>query len=826
LSLATHPWLADHVVSGTTVVAGAVLVELAIRAGDEVDCPMVEELVIQAPLLLPERGGVRVQVTVGEDDHAGRRPVSIHSIPDDVPTTSAWTCHAQGYLTNTTPEPDADFGTWPPVGATAIPADVTHQRLWRRGDDMFAEVSLPADHHADLSTFGLHPGLLDAALGAAVIPLVTHPDYVMLPSRWNAVALHASGAMTLRVWVTPAESGGVSLRAMDQTCQPVLSVGSVELHPIALKQLTSLSSGVAGSLFGVEWVEVPVPLGVDAATDVVWVSSAGEVELLLGTDGGVPGVVVVDTGAVGGDARSVVCGVLGMVQAFMAHPELGSWRLVVLTRRGVGPGCGDPVAAAVWGLVRSAQSEEPDRIVLLDVDVDLDANVDIDGSEWSTAMAAVMVCDEPQMVVRGGVVWVPRLTRATPSKSSAVDSVVRTYGTVLITGGTGVLGGVLARHVVTQYGVRRLVLVSRRGPDATGAGALVAELTELGAQVRVVGCDVADRRALAEVIAGIPAEYPLTGVIHTAGVLDDGVLTALTPQRVDTVFGPKVDGALNLHHITRDMNLDMFVLFSSAAGVLGSPGQANYAAANAFLDGLACQRRVQGLPALSLAWGLWAGGMAAGVAEIGGGRGRAGLQPLSAVEGMALFDAALRAGDPVMVPMRMDVSVAGGKGKVVPSLLRGLVGQGRPVANSAAATGNSLANRLHTLPEDEKAPVLLELVLTATATVLGHSSADTVNPDHAFWDIGFNSLTAVEFRNRLAEATGVRLNAAVVYDQPTPRVLADHLLAELRAAAASNPEYVLQELDRLAAAMSTVDLDDDSRFLIASRLKAMTADIA
>ncbi|MGH3769930.1 MAG: beta-ketoacyl reductase, partial [Pseudonocardiaceae bacterium] len=287
-----------------------------------------------------------------------------------------------------------------------------------------------------------------------------------------------------------------------------------------------------------------------------------------------------------------------------------------------------------------------------------------------------------------------------------------------------------------------------------------------------------------------------------------------------------VDGALNLHHLTQHTNLDMFVLFSSAAGVLGSPGQANYAAANAFLDGLAAQRRAQGLSAVSMAWGVWDGGMAAGLGQAGAGRVRGGLRALSPVEGMALFDAGLRAGDPVLVPMRLDVETVSRDGGV-PSLLRGLITQDHPAANSATVTEQQpVAIRLHTLPKDEQARVLLELVLAATATVLGHSCADMVNPDHAFWDIGFNSLTAIEFRNRLADATGVRLNAAVVYDQPTPRVLADHLLAELRATAASNPEFVLQELGRLAAAISTVDFDDDSRFLIASRLKDMTADIA
>jgi len=304
------------------------------------------------------------------------------------------------------------------------------------------------------------------------------------------------------------------------------------------------------------------------------------------------------------------------------------------------------------------------------------------------------------------------------------------------------------------------------------------------------------------------------------------VLTTLTPQHVDTVFRPKVDGARNLHDLTQHTNLTMFVLFSSAAGILGSSGQANYAAANAFLDGLAVQRRADGLPAVSLAWGWWAGGMAAGLGEAAVERAGPRLRPLSLVEGTALFDAALRAGDPVLVPMRLDLSVASGDGGVVTPLLRGLVRQRRRMANPAVATGESLATRLHTLPEDQKAQVVLELVLTTTATVLGHSCAEAVNPDHAFWDIGFNSLTAVEFRNRLADATGVRLNAAVVYDQPTPRLLTDYLLAELPATAASNPAFVLQELDRLAAAISTVELDDASRSLISFRLKAITADIA
>jgi acyl carrier protein len=432
------------------------------------------------------------------------------------------------------------------------------------------------------------------------------------------------------------------------------------------------------------------------------------------------------------------------------------------------------VAAAVWGLARSAQSEEPGRIVLLDVDVNTEAQ------HVSTMMASVLACGEPQIAVRGGVVSVPRLTRATTTiEDSAVGGGVGGDGTVLITGGTGALGGALARHLVSRYGMRRLVLVGRRGPDAPGAGALIAELAELGAQARVVACDVADRHALAEVIAGIPAAYPLVGVVHAAGALDDGVLTTLTPQRVDTVFSPKVDGALNLHELTHNTTVDMFVLFSSAAGLLGSPGQANYAAANAFLDGLATQRRAHGLPAVSLAWGLWAGGMAAGLGEAGVGRVGGGVRPLSVAEGMLLFDAALRAGDPVLVPMRMDLSVASGDGGVVPPLLRGLVGQGRRAASSAVATEESLATRLRTLPEDKQRRTLIDLVRNEAAAVLGHSAADSVGASQPFRDAGFDSLMAVELRNRLRRTTGVRLPVAVVFDHPTPADLANRIKMEL-----------------------------------------------
>ncbi len=782
LSARTHPWLTDHTVLNTVIVPGTALLELVIRAGDEVGCEVVEELVNEVPLVLPPESGVRLQVTVGGVDGDGQRVVTVHSRPEDAGPDGAWTRHVSGVLAADGKPPSFEFSVWPPAGTAPVdisgfyddlvesgynygPAFQGLRAVWRRGAELFVEVALPEQQQQDAGGFGIHPALLDAALQAITLGGLEEriDEHVRLPFAWRGIQEWSRGASALRVHVASNGHDDVSLQLADTAGAPVAAIESLASRPVSVEQLGVTRGGVAGSLFGIEWVESALPDVSDVAGDVVWVSSAGELESLVAGGNGAPGAVVVDTGA-GGDARGVVCGVLAVLQVFVAQAELASSRLVVLTRNGMGPGGGDPVAAAVWGLVRSAQSEEPGRIVLLDIDTDT--------QDVTVMVGAVLACGEPQVAVRAGVAWVPRLTRA----ATTVDR-VGVGGTVLITGGTGVLGGALARHLVVEYGVRWLVLVSRRGPDAPGVGALVAELAGLGAQVRVVACDVADYDAVAAVVAGIPVECPLRGVIHAAGVVDDGVLSMLSPARVDTVFGPKVDGALNLHELTRDVELDMFVLFSSAAGVLGSPGQANYAAANAFLDGLACQRRAAGLPGVSLAWGLWAGGMAAELVGSGGGRG--GLRPLSWVEGMALFDAGLRAGDPVVVPMRMDLSVVGDEGGVVPSLLRGLVRPRHRAANSGVVTGESLATRLHTLPEDERRRALLDLVRTEAAAVLGLSAMNSVGAGQPFRDMGFDSLTAVELRNRLCRATKVRLPVAVVFDHPTPAELANRIKAEL-----------------------------------------------
>ncbi|MGW2200250.1 type I polyketide synthase, partial [Streptosporangium sp. NPDC001682] len=352
---------------------------------------------------------------------------------------------------------------------------------------------------------------------------------------------------------------------------------------------------------------------------------------------------------------------------------------------------------------------------------------------------------------------------------------------MLITGGTGGLGGHLARHVVAERGVRRLLLTSRRGLEAPGAVELQAELIAHGVEVMIAACDMADRDQVAALLAQVPAEHPLTAVIHTAGVLADGTIPSLTPERLDAVLRPKVDAAWHLHELTRGLDLAAFVVFSSLAGVMGSAGQGNYAAANAFLDGLAQLRRAEGLPALSLAWGAWAqdSGMTGTLSDADMRRiARTGMPPLSVEQGLALFEAAVALEQAVLVPVRLDLPSMRGYGEV-PALLRGLVRGGRRSAASGSVVAATLLQRLAPLGLAERVEVLVDLVRTGVAMVLGHASPETVEVRREFRELGFDSLTAVELRNRLNGVTGLRLPSTLVFDYPTPVVLAEFLLAEL-----------------------------------------------
>ncbi|MFH8367650.1 type I polyketide synthase [Streptomyces sp. NPDC018031] len=866
LSLRTHPWLADHAVADTVLLPGTAFVELALRAGDSAGCDRVEELTLEAPLVLPERGSVQVQLAVGGPDASGRRSLSVYSRPEDPAgdTEQPWTRHADGVLTTTatstaTPAAQAaDLAQWPPIGAQVVDTADAYDRLaaagleygpvfqglravWRRGAEVYAEVVLPDEQRPDAGRFGLHPALLDAALhamgpahrtGGTDAAPAGRPS---LPFVWSGVSLHATGAANLRVRLTPTGTDAVALLVADATGAPVATVDSLVTRPVSAEQLSAARGTRHESLFRVEWSGIaPAPGGpagiIGAQPEEVWAVIGGGPALVgdavtghvgdfpdlaaLGeaVDRGLPlpGTVLAplapavpgpDSAGAPAAVRAVTHHALQLIQTWLADERFAHSRLAFLTRGAVAAADGDrldtPAAAAVWGLVRSAQSEHPDRFVLIDL-------IDTDGADDATtalpdAVRAAVLAGEPQIAVRNGALLAPRLARATAPQPAGPDEPAGTEtggtaghtwdstGTVLVTGAGGTLGRLIARHLVARHGVRHLVLAGRRGRAAAGLAELETELTAVGAAVTIAACDASDRAALAALIAAIPAAHPLTGVVHAAGVLDDGVVESLTPDRVDTVLRPKTDAAINLHQLTAGLPLTAFVLFSSAAGTFGGSGQANYAAANAYLDALAAHRRAAGLPATSLGWGFWAerSGMTGHLDDEDVRRMRqGGITALTSDEGLALFDAAGTAGQATLLPVRLDIpalrarALSGG----VPALLRGLVRvPGRRAADAAdgGAGGSQLDRRLAGLPEAGQQELLLDLVRTHVAEVLGHTGTETVEATRAFKELGFDSLTAVELRNRLNAATGLRLPATLVFDYPTPSALALQLRRDL-----------------------------------------------
>ncbi|MFI9220103.1 SDR family NAD(P)-dependent oxidoreductase [Streptomyces werraensis] len=811
LSLKSQPWLADHAVGGVVILPGTGLVELAVRAGDEAGCGVLEELVIEAPLVVPEHGGVRVQVAVGAPGENGARTVEIYSQREDGPGDGdMWTRHATGTLSvaaSATGE-RTDFTAWPPAGAAPVeigdfydglsergygygPAFQGVRAVWRRGEEVFAEVALPEEHRKDAERFGIHPALLDAALQAGTIGSAADAEdsgEPVLAFAWNGLVLHAAGASALRVRIAPNGPDALSVQAADEAGGPVVTLDSLVSRAVSAEQLdTAADTTVANALFRLEWSELPPPQGAEFPPSWVPVSAPGDVEALA-ESAGVPAVAVLE--AVGGDGDDAVLtltsGVLAVMQAWLAADGLEESRLVVATRGAVPAGDGgavtDPAGAAVWGLVRAAQSEAPDRIVLLDTDPAAEDGVD---SVLDSVLGPVTATGEPQVAVRGTTLSVPRLARVTDQVADTVG-VFGGDGTVLVSG-AGSLGGLVARHLVSRHGVRHLVLASRRGPDAEGVPELVAELAGQGAAVEVVACDVSDRAQVEALLAAVPYAHPLRGVVHTAGVFDDGLIGALTPERLARVFAPKVDAVRHLDALTRDLDLDAFVVYSSVAGLSGGAGQGNYSAANAFLDGLMSHRRAAGLPGLSLAWGLWEQslGMAGHLSAVDQARAsRSGVLEISAAEGMELFDAALVSERALLVPVKLDlrtVRADASAGAAVPHLLRGLVRTGRQQARAVAGTageGSLLSDRLAGLVPAEQETLLLDLVRAQAAVVLGHTEPGGVRADMAFKDAGFDSLTSVELRNRLREATGLKLPPTLVFDYPSPQALARYLREE------------------------------------------------
>ncbi|TLS40015.1 SDR family NAD(P)-dependent oxidoreductase [Streptomyces montanus] len=820
LSAGAYAWLSPHSVGGSALVPDSVLVELATTAGDQVGFGRLETLSPQDPLVLPESGAVQLRITVGAPGEDGLRPVSVHSRRGDEGFGRPWACNATGCLSEEGPLPDWDLEVWPPAEAKAVTIPVpapdedsaesaadgpSHgsapqsvRAVWRRGDDLFAEIALPEQLRAETREFGLHPVLTDAML---------HPPRIEDALRdagrpwqagawhgavWQGVSPHASGASVLRVRISPLPDGSFSIRAADATGEPVLTVESVRLRPVSRSRIGAAGAAQQDSLFTVEWTDVdlaPVADAVPAKWAVVGedtlgvrsgLMSAGRYAeaypdlrtLAAAVDDGAPAPDVVVTASAsaaaeqtGGElARAVhdtTRRALEWARSWVTMPVFDNSRLIFLTQGAVPSwddtertgltGQFDLPAAAVWGLVRSAQTEFPGRFTLVDTDASKPA--------WR-ALSKVAGSDEPQWALRKRTVRVPRLARLAIG-ADGTSLPVGPDGTVLVTGGTGTLGAAVARHLVVDHGVRELLLTSRRGPAAPGAADIEAELTALGAHVTVAACDATDSNALAGLLAALPAERPLKAVVHAARVLDDAVIPSLTPERLSAVLRPKVDAVLALREATRDADLSAFLVLSSTAGVFGAAGQGNHAAANAFLDALAHQSRAQGLPATSVAWG-----------------------PLPTEQGLQLLDAAWGADRSAVVAAQLDFSAlrdlarAGG----APSLLRALLPpRARRAAQDTPAEASELRHRLAALSDADRDTVLTDLVRGHIATVLGHSSPDIVAANAELKGLGFDSLSAVNLRNALASATRLTLTSNVAFDFETAAELAQHLKMQLLA---------------------------------------------
>ena len=651
--------------------------------------------------------------------------------------------------------------------------------------------------------FAVHPALLDAALHVLVLDAADAGEGLLLPFSWSGVRLAGAGAETLRVRLSRSADGEVALAVSDGAGQPLGGVAGLTLRPAP-----AVGGAAAGTgLQRLDWVRTPLAAAEGAGRQWAVVGTDPRAEEIAGAvrADGIAAPLCYELASVAGlatapevvllpylpDPRDAaedpayavhegLSELLDAVQQWVAEEREGA-RLVVLA---------DPdavVSAPVWGLLRSAAAEHPGRFALADVGAG--------GAGTWRLLAAALDAGEPQCAVRDGAVLVPRVAPVPEEAGPAPDL---TTGTVLVTGGTSGLGALVAGHLVERHGVRDLLLTSRRGPAAAGVEEVVRELERRGATVRVAACDVADRRALTALLASVPADRPLVGVVHAAGVLDDGTVGALSPERLDAVLRPKVDAGWLLHELTADRPPAAFVLFSSAAGALGTLGQAGYAAANSFLDALARHRAGRGLPAVSVGWGLWSlpTGMTAGLSETDRTRlAGAGLAALPAEAGLALLDAALAATGPVLAA-RWDLAAVRARaetGGEIPAVLRGLVRAPRPApaggdaapagTGPAAPAASGFAARLAGLDRAAAAAAVQDLVRQQVAVALGHSSMSAVDVDAPFNELGLDSLTGVELRNRLGAETGLRLSATLVFNQPTVAGLADYLLGELVPAA-------------------------------------------
>ncbi|MER6068115.1 SDR family NAD(P)-dependent oxidoreductase [Streptomyces sp. NPDC001817] len=806
-SPAIADWLSDHTVFGRTVVSGTTLLELcraALAVARPDDPADVTDLLLLAPLVLPASGTVEVSVEVVT---AGPAPeITVHSRPRGQAT--GWTLHATASAAGATPVPGRP-PAWPEGAEPAWSPD-TYERLTGLGlgygpafqgvreavvtgaGELLARLSLPSVARDPADPYPVHPALVDAALhvAAALEEGAAADGRVRLPVSVGRAALSHCGTDDLTVSVRSTGAAGTDL-TLDVTLWdadgfPVGRLEGVRLRAASPADLAG-GSGNGRHLYEVVWTAAPEPPVEAPAGDWTVVGDPSDPDVAAALRGlEAAGIQCRDTGGdvlvrfwpqpaedaeTAAAARQVTEAALAELQTLAGQEEAPA-RTIWVTRGAVAADDRDTVPglaqSALWGLARSARAEHPDLgLTLLDLE---------DTDPAAALLAAVAHRDEPELAGRAGTYLVPRLVRARAADTDRARTPVD--GTVLITGGLGAVGRHIAR-LLAEQGVPRLLLTSRRGADDPRTAEVTAELTALGAEVEVAACDVADAAALADLVGPVVGE--LRGVVHCAGVLDDGVVAELTPERLARVLRPKADGAAHLHRLTADAQLDLFLLVSSAAGVVGNAGQANYAAANAFVDQLAFHRRALGLPAVSLSFGAWAGeGLAAEHADLER-MARLGHRALTPEQGRDLVELALRRGAPHLVAWALDLprlrETTAGAGGGVSALWRSLL----PAPRSGRDGADGLADRLARLPRAERADRVLALVREEASRALGLRSAESVRADQPLRDLGMDSVTAVELRNRLGARLGSRLPATLLFDHPTPARLTEHLLATVTA---------------------------------------------
>jgi acyl transferase domain-containing protein/acyl-CoA synthetase (AMP-forming)/AMP-acid ligase II/surfactin synthase thioesterase subunit/acyl carrier protein len=789
---ASQPWLAGHAIAGAVLLPAAAFVEMALAAARSRGAARLEELVLLEPLAIREDTRHQVQVVVGGLDDVGRWPVDIYARPET--EAGPWTRHATGLITGDAVVPQENSSAWPPPGAEPVDLAGAYDRLaargygyagifqavtraWRHGSDWHAEIALPT---GAARGYGLHPALLDAALHAELLAAgADSPAGEMrVPFAFRDVQLNAAGMEAARVSVSAVGDHSRTIQLADRLSRPIATIGAMDTRPIERALPLGGLSATAG--YRAEWVPLPRRVPGDDSWAVAGDDPLGIAAVLTQADDPLLATRVLLSVAPSPAAadppvrtRQALAAVLPSVQQWLAGGS-GAGRpdatLVVVTQN-VTADDPDMAGAAVWGMIRSAQGENPGRIVLIDVD----------GTDASrAAVPAAAASGEPLLAVRDGSVSVLRLARL--RSSTQQGPVLDPRQSVLITGGTGALAAVLARHLVAAYGVRHLVLASRRGAAADGAAVLQASLQEQGADVRFVACDLADAVAVEQLVTD--CQPALGAVFHLAGILDDAILDALTPERVSRVLAPKADAAWHLHMATSKLALSQFVLYSSASGLFARPGQANYAAANAFLDALARHRAAAGLPATSLAWGLWnTGPDGHGMGDSPALRHRTdGITAISPQQGNALLDAALRTAEPVQVLVPADLAAQQDHAGT-PALLNRLVpGEQTTTAGTdpeSAQSPGQWRELLAAMPPANRESALADVLTEEVAVVLGFPDAASFPVHRSFADLGFDSLAAVRLRNRIGFLTGMRFAATMLLEYPTLEELTAHVYAAL-----------------------------------------------